>query len=286
MSIIQSIFLGIVQGLTEFLPVSSSGHLAILQNIFNIDTGSSILFDVLLHLGTLIVIFVVFWKDIWQLICEFFGIVGDLFFNLTVGKKGLAKRKVINTNYRKFVILLLVSTIPTGLVGVLGSKLIKDASETLIVPGICLLITAALLYLADRAPEGGKTPEKVTYREGIVVGIAQGLATLPGLSRSGTTLSACLMCGMSRTFAVRYTFILSIPAVLGATVLEVKDIPSAELTGQFLGTCAAGVVAAAVVGYVCIRFMIALVQKKKYKYFSWYCLALGIFSIIGQFVFM
>ena len=131
MSVLQSIFLGIVQGLTEFLPVSSSGHLAIIQNFFKIDTGSSILFDILLHLGTLLVVFIVYWKDIWKLILEALHMLGDIFANLGIclrNKKAAEKtryRKIVRTNYRKFVVLLIVSTIPTGIIGILGEKLIQ-----------------------------------------------------------------------------------------------------------------------------------------------------------------
>ena len=218
MSVLQAIFLGIVQGFTEFLPVSSSGHLAIFQNIFHIETGSSVLFDVMLHVGTLLVVLVVYWKDILKLIVEFFRMVGDLLANLSM----LFSR----TNYRKFVVLIIVSTIPTGIMGYLGSKLIKDASGTLIVPGICLLITGVLLLLSDRKTDCWKIPKDVSYGEGVLIGIAQGFATLPGLSRSGSTIAAATFCGLDRKFAVKYSFILSIPAIIGAAVLELSDICS------------------------------------------------------------
>ena len=290
MSVLQSIFLGIVQGLTEFLPVSSSGHLAIIQNFFKIDTGSSILFDILLHLGTLLVVFVVYWKDIWKLILEALHMLGDIFANLGIclrNKKAAEKtryRKIVRTNYRKFVVLLIVSTIPTGIIGILGEKLIKNASDTLLVPGICLLITGVLLLISDRVQNCYKIPKDVTYKEGVLVGAAQGLATLPGLSRSGTTITACLLCGFDRKFAVKYSFILSIPAILGAAVLEIKDVGQEVIPGGMVGTYAAGMVAAAIVGYICIRSMLVVVKNKKFKYFAYYCFAVGVISIIGNFV--
>lgn len=290
MSVLQSIFLGIIQGLTEFLPVSSSGHLAIIQNIFQIDTGSSILFDILLHLGTLLVVFIVYWKDIWKLILEALHMLGDIFYNLAALFKGSGAdgkkpyRRVVRSNYRKFVVLLLVSTIPTGIMGVLGEKLIKGASDTLLVPGICLLITGVLLLLSDRMENCTKIPKDVTYKEGVLVGIAQGFATLPGLSRSGTTIAACLFCGFDRRFAVKYSFILSIPAILGAAVLEIKDVGAEVVSGGLVGTYLAGMVAAALVGYVCIRTMLVVVRNKKFKYFAFYCFAVGIISIVCNFV--
>ena len=290
MSVLQAIFLGIVQGFTEFLPVSSSGHLAIFQNILHIETDSSVLFDVMLHVGTLLVVLVVYWKDILKLIVEFFRMIGDLFANLSMlfssGRKQPHYRKIVRTNYRKFVVLIIVSTIPTGIMGYLGSKLIKDASGTLIVPGICLLITGVLLLLSDRRADCWKIPKDVSYGEGVLIGIAQGFATLPGLSRSGSTIAAATFCGLDRKFAVKYSFILSIPAIIGAAVLELSDISSEAVTGRLIGIYAAGMIAAAVVGYLAIRFMLRIVQNRKLKYFSYYCFAIGVLSIIGQFVFM
>lgn len=290
MTILQSIFLGIVQGLTEFLPVSSSGHLAIIQNIFKIDTGSSILFDILLHIGTLLVVFVVYWKDIWKLIVETFRMLGDIFSNLGTFFKNrkleekIKYKRIVRTNYRKFVVLLIVSTIPTGIIGVLGEKLIKGASDTLLIPGICLLITAVLLLISDRAQNCYKIPKDVTYGEGVLVGVAQGFATLPGLSRSGTTITACLLCGFDRKFAVKYSFILSIPAILGAAVLEISDVGSEVITQGMIGTYLAGMAAAALVGYICIKTMLVVVKNKKFKYFAYYCFVVGIISIVGNFV--
>lgn len=287
MSVLQAIFLGIVQGLTEFLPVSSSGHLAIFQNIFHIDTGDSVLFDVMLHVGTLFVVLLVYWKDILKLIIEFFRMAGDVLFNakllFTSGGKEVRYRKIVRTNYRKFVVLIIVSTIPTGLMGYFGSKLIADASSTLIVPGICLLVTGVLLLFSDRKENCWKIPHDVSYGEGVLIGIAQGFATLPGLSRSGSTIAAATFCGLDRRFAVKYSFILSIPAIVGAALLELSDISAEAVTGSLVGTYLAGMIAAAVVGYFAIRSMLKLVQNKKMKYFAYYCFAAGMLAIIGQF---
>ncbi len=292
MSVIQAIFLGIIQGLTEFLPVSSSGHLAIAQNIFHIDTGGSVAFDVMLHVGTLLVVFVVFWKDICKLVAEAFRMLSDCFANLKIlvshNNTGSVKkyRRIIRTNYRKFVMLVIVSTIPTGLIGFFGKKLIADASSTLIIPGICLLITAFILYLSDKVENCWKIPKDVSWGEGILIGIAQGFATLPGISRSGTTIAACTFCGFERKFAVKYSFILSIPAILGAAVLELKDLAQESISGAMIGTYAAGMIAAAIFGYISIRIVGRMVLDRKMKVFSYYCFAAGIFAIIGQFIFM
>ena len=229
MSLLESIFLGIIQGVTEFLPVSSSGHLAIFQQIFGLeDVGTS--FDVFLHLGTLIAVFVIYWRDIGRLIYDGIGIVVDFVANVfyyirwKTTKKNPEYRKIIRTSYRKFALLIIVSTIPTGIIGIVGKNLVDNASHTLIVPGICLLITAILLVISDNIPNGNKTPKKTTYLNAVFIGICQGIATLPGLSRSGTTITAGLLCGLRRDFVVKYSFIMSIPAIMGACVLNIPDI--------------------------------------------------------------
>ena len=290
MSVFQAIFLGIVQGLTEFLPVSSSGHLAIFQNLFHIDTGGSVAFDVMLHVGTLLVVFLVYWKDIRKLIAEAFRMIGDCFHNLKIlvmpnnTEQTKQYRMIIRTNYRKFVALVIVSTIPTALIGYFGKKLIEDAASTLIVPGICLLITGVLLYLSDRVENCWKIPKDVSWGEGILIGIAQGFATLPGISRSGTTISACTFCGFERKFAVKYSFILSIPAILGAAVLELKDLAGETMSASQVGSYVGGMIAAAIFGYISIRIVGQVVLKRKMKYFSYYCFAVGVFAIVGQFI--
>jgi undecaprenyl-diphosphatase len=290
MSIFESILLGVVQGITEFLPVSSSGHLAIIQNIFHIETNGSMLFDIMLHVGTLVAIFVVYYRDIWNMIKEAVFMAGDIFANLhtfllnRIHKTSLKYRKIVHNNYRKFVVLILVSTIPTGVIGVLAKDLVSAASETLLIPGICLLITGVLLLMADLAKEGKKKPKDVSYKSGLLIGTSQGIATLPGLSRSGTTIAACIFCGLDRKFAVKYSFILSIPAVLGAAVLEIKDVIAEPVEAGQLGIYAVGMVCAAVVGYICIKTMLVVVRNKKFRYFAYYCFAIGVVAIAGHFL--
>lgn len=290
MTLIQAILMGLLQGLTEFLPVSSSGHLAIFKNIFHINTETGMFFDILLHIGTLAAIFVAYHKDIGRLIAEGFGILGDFFRNLGLFWGNLFRkeerkpyRKVIKTSYRKFVMLIIVSTIPTGILGVLGKDLIEAAGEGLLVPGICLIVTAALLLIADRCDSGKKTPKDTKYVDAFSIGMAQGVATLPGLSRSGTTITACLLCGFDKKFAVKYSFIMSIPAILGAAVLELKDIGELSLKSSEIVNYAAGMAVAAVTGYICIRTMLVVVRGKKFKIFSVYCLAAGLLAVCGHF---
>lgn len=289
MSLLQAIIMGLIQGLTEFLPVSSSGHLALFRILFGVETETGMLFDVLLHVGTLIAIFVVYYKDIWKMIVEGCCIIRDaavnivLFFKNKSGKEEEPYRKIVNSSYRKFVMLVIVSTIPTGIIGFVGRDAIDKASQILIVPGICLIVTAILLFIADHTRDGEKLPKNVTYTNAFSVGIAQGIATLPGLSRSGTTITACLLCGFNRKFAVKYSFIMSIPAILGALVLELKDFSAIDITGIEIVYYIVGMAIAAIVGYICIKTMLVIVRKKKFTVFAIYCLIIGAVSIGGYF---
>ncbi len=289
MSLLQAILMGVIQGLTEFLPVSSSGHLAIFKILFGVETDTGILYDVLLHAGTLAAICLVYYKDIAKMLAEGIGILRDiavntgLFFQNKVKEEKQDYRKVINNSYRKLALLIIVSTIPTGIIGVVGQNAVEMASEILIVPGICLIATAVLLFIADHTKEGEKLPKSVTYTNAFGIGIAQGIATLPGLSRSGTTITACLISGFHRSFAVKYSFLMSIPAILGAVVLKLKDFKEIDVTGTQIVYYIVGMVIAAVVGYICIKTMLLIVRKKKFTGFAIYCLVIGIFSIGGYF---
>ena len=292
MSFIEAIIMGLIQGLTEFLPVSSSGHLAIFKNIFHISTDTGLLFDVMLHIATLVAICIVYWADVKELFINGCCMVGLWVTNavLWVGNlfRGKEQKKedkpVLTTPSRRFVLMILISTIPTGIMGVLLEEVIGSASELLILPGICLILTAILLFIADRVKVGEKTEDTATYKNSLLVGLAQGVATLPGLSRSGTTITACLLNGFSKEFAVKYSFIMSIPAILGAMVLELKDFSMAELAGGMIWNYLAGMIVAGVVGYICIKTMLVVVKKNKFTIFSVYCLIAGIASIVFFFV--
>lgn len=304
MSLLEAIFMGIIQGLTEFLPVSSSGHLALFKIMFGIDTETGMLFDVLLHFGTLVAICTVFYRDVAKLIVEGIYILKNALINLAIwgrnifllGKNFLSKEKlsrealdlgeyhpIANSSYRKFVLLVIVSTIPTGIIGIIGKDMVEMASRILLVPGICLVITAILLFVADATKGGDKLPKDITYSNAFIIGIVQGIATLPGISRSGSTITACLLSGFNRSFAVKYSFIMSIPAILGAMVLELKDFSMMALSASEVISYVVGMIIAGVVGYVCIKMMLVVVRNKKFKIFGIYCMIIGLISIIGHF---
>lgn len=290
MSLLEAVLMGLIQGLTEFLPVSSSGHLAIFKQIFHIKLDTGILFDVLLHLGTLMAVFVAYFKDIKRLVIEGFGILFDcvsnsvIFVSNKVHNDEQPYRHIVRNAYRKFVMLIIVSTIPTAVIGFAAKDLIETVSKILIVPGICLIITSILLFVADIYNSGTKTPKHVSYNNAFIIGICQGVATLPGISRSGTTITACLLSGFDKRFAVKYSFIMSIPAILGAAVLELKDIGTVKIGSQEILYYGIGALVSAVVGYICIKTMLVVVRKKKFKIFAVYCLLAGIIAIAGYFM--
>ena len=271
--------------------MSSSGHLAIFKILFGVDTDTGLLFDVLLHIGTLAAICIVYYKDVLKMIVEGIGIIRDCFINLIrfignkTGKTDEPYLRIVNSSYRKLVVLIIVSTIPTGIIGVVGKDVVEMASEILLIPGICLILTAVLLFIADHTRDGEKLPKSVTYTNAFGVGIAQGIATLPGLSRSGTTITACLLSGFNRNFAVKYSFLMSIPAILGALVLELKDCTAVALSGAEIAYYVVGMIVAAVVGYVCIKTMLIVVRRKKFTGFAIYCLIVGVISI-GGYIYM
>ena len=294
MNLFEAIILGFIQGVAEFLPVSSSGHLAIFKNFFGLEEAG-IAYDILLHVGTLVAVFICFWSDIWELIVNGVGIVVDACKNIGIffsnlfnkNKKDYTMKEyieVISTPFRRYVMLIIVATIPTGIMGVLFKDMIESVSATLLIPGICLLMTSIILIIADNAKDGDENEENVSYKKAGFVGICQGFATMPGISRSGTTVTACLLAGMDRAFAVKFSFIVSIPAIVGAAILDLPDLSKAGVTGSEMINYTAGTIVAAVVGYICIKTMLKIVRKKKFKVFSIYCAVMGLISIIGFFV--
>ncbi len=290
MTIVQAIILGVIQGLTEFLPVSSSGHLAIMKNILRMDLETGALYDVLLHVATLVAICIVMRKDIVKLILEFISIVRDVFTNFLIFIDRITHKddqyyiKIMSSAYRRFVVLIIVSSIPTAIIGFLLNDIIETVENELLVPGICLIATAIIILISDFLADGTKKPKDATVYDAFAIGTAQGIATLPGLSRSGTTITACILCGFDRKFAVKYSFIMSMPAIFGALILKLSKISSETVTGGDIAVYIVGMVIAAVVGYFALIFTTRLVQKKSFKYFAFYCFGIGVVSIIAYII--
>jgi undecaprenyl-diphosphatase len=274
MTLLSSILLGFIQGVAEFLPISSSGHLAIAQNLLHLDVGGTQdnFFDVLLHLGTLIAIFVVYWRDILDMILEFFRFFRDV-------AKRESPRQVPPA--RRLILLIIIGTLP--LFGVLPFKdKIEALSSNMPAVGAALLITGVLLFMSDKFNRGRKSELSATVLDVIIIGIGQAIATVPGISRSGMTISVGCFRGLDRRFAVRYSFLMSIPAVIGANILSLKDAAAAGIDASLLPIYAAGVVTAAVFGYFSIRLLKFVADKGKFGAFAYYCWAVGAITLIAS----
>jgi len=270
MSLWFAVLLGLVQGLTEFLPVSSSGHLVLAQSIFGGNVEADyMLFNVLLHFGTLLSVVAAFWKDVRELVIEFFLWVRDGF-------------KINGRPYRRFIILLLVTIVPMFAVLPVKSKIEEAFSSPLLV-GLMLLVTSAILFISEKAPKKRKTEENATVLDAFIVGVGQCFAVLPGVSRSGTTICTGLLRGFSRDFAVRFAFIMSLPVVLGANILEIADAvkaPAGSLGDVSIVCYIVGIVVAMVSGLLAIRMVRLLTKRGNFRPFVVYCMLIGTVTIV------
>ncbi|MDY3239072.1 MAG: undecaprenyl-diphosphate phosphatase [Anaerovoracaceae bacterium] len=272
MTYFEAVILGLVQGLAEFLPISSSGHLALLQQFFGIDETKVLLFAVMLHVGTLISVFIVYWKDIWELIVELCLTIKDLCTG-----KGL---RLDERPVRKLGVLIIIATIPTGIIGVLGGDFFDSLYTSIIPIGVGLIITGFLLVMAERMGSSSRGLEKMNFRNAFFIGLVQGIAICPGISRSGSTLFGSLICNLDRKFAVKFVFLISIPSILGSAVMELPDAIEAGVTAAEAGPVIVGMLVAAVSGLVAIKTMIKIVSDKKLSYFSYYVWVVGAFVVL------
>ncbi len=277
MGYIEAIILGLVQGLSEFLPISSSGHLALLENLFEIKEDSVIFFAVLLHIGTLVSIFIVYREDIYALIKELFLLFKDIFTG-----KGL---RIEERPIRKLGIMIIVSSIPTAIMGLLFSDYIDRIFGSLTVISICWIITGFILLFSEKLNNNKKEIEGMKYRNAIFVGICQGLAIMPGISRSGSTIVGSLVTGLKREFAVEFAFLISIPAILGSAILEFPKAIKAGIEPSTIGPMIVGFLVAAISGYFAITTMIRIVSKHRMRYFSYYVWILGLGTFIYSVLF-
>ena len=270
-----ALFLGLVQGITEFIPVSSSGHLAILQNIFRLDYGAEahLLFEVLVHLGTLMSIFVVYRKEIKNMISE------GLEFLQRRSDSEPGEPVVLKPSGRA-LLFIIIGTLPMFVAVFFAGSV----GRLFLYPGFigfALLITGGILFVSDRYLKPGKKTEKtMTLVDALIIGLAQAVAIIPGLSRSGTTISVGLARGLSKSFAVRFSLLLSIPAVLGATVITLYDAIAEGASFALLPVYLAGAAFAAVVGYFSIQILRRVIVKKGTIKFAYYCWGVGILTII------
>ena len=267
MTYFEAILLGLVQGLSEFLPISSSGHLALLQNFFGIEGESVLAFAVLLHLGTLISVFIVYWTDIFALIKE----LGATFRDIFTGK-GLR----VNANpTRRLGFMIIVATSPTAVIGLAFNDLFAAMYLSYLAIGIGLLFTGTILFAAERIGQGKKGVREMSFGHALLIGLMQGVAICPGVSRSGSTLVGGLFSGLNREFGVKFAFLISIPTILGSVILEAPAAFAQGTDPTFVLPILCGVVVSAVSGFVAIKVMIRFVTGNKLYYFSFYTWILG-----------
>lgn len=270
MSLFTAVVLGLVQGIAEFLPISSSGHLAIFQNLFGFKGmgEQDMFFDILLHLATLCAVFVAYWPEIKALILEFFTMVGV---------RKLPRGQKPDRLSRRMIFFIVLATLPLFIVLPIKDKVEGLKDNTMFI-GCALLATGILLFLSDRLNRGNKDLKSATILDVVLVGCAQAVATVPGLSRSGTTISAGLSRGFSREFAVKFSFLMSIPAILGAFILEILDLFSSTIVWEPMYLV--GMVVAAVSGYLSIRLLKFITTRGSFGGFCYYCWGAGLVTLI------
>ncbi len=270
-TLIKLVILAVVQGLTEFLPVSSSGHLVIFKNQLGVESQNAF-WEIILHFGTLIAVFIFFRKEILSILKSVIVSVG----RLISGEK--FADLIRNDLYFRIFLLILVGTIPTGLIAIA----FKDTFESLFskpaLAGLMIMVTGTFLWFTKSLGKGTTNKNSMGFIDALIVGVVQGIAIIPGISRSGSTISTACFRGIDRGLAARFSFLLSIPAILGATILEYKEIKA--LNGEGLFFAAIVISVAALVGYFALRWLVSIVERGRLYMFSYYCWGIGVIGII------
>lgn len=276
MPILQAILMGFIQGLTEFLPVSSSGHLVLTSSLYKLFTGAELIhnnsqeafFDIILHVGTLVAILIYFWTDIVDIIKKFIQ---------------ACKEKDFKSNEAKIPLFIALSTVFTLIVVLPIKDIVERMLTAPIFTGIFLLITATVLYLSEWMSKKFEQKEKnITIKRAILIGLAQGFAIFPGLSRSGMTIATGLATGLDRVSCAKYSFLLSVPIIAAASLLyPLIDIDYKEFATFDWGSIFVGFVVSAVIGYLCIKYFIKFLSKFSMNIFAYYCFVVGLLMIIG-----
>lgn len=279
MDVLQAALLGAVQGATEFLPISSSGHLRLGNAILGVQEPD-LLFDIILHVGSLVAVCAVYYKEI-------LGVITGLWQGLGALLSGKGLRAALAPEGARLAALVVLATLPTGVIGVLLEKLIVGPLGTVTAVGVFLLLNSAIL-LSARFLERTPDPERedrplslwgLTPWLAVLVGVVQGIAVFPGLSRSGLTITTCLLLAVPREHAARFSFLLSIPAILGALVLKLDPALWQQAEPDRLLRYGIGALVAAVVGYLCLLLLLKLLKQARFHHFAWYCASVGLLAI-------
>ncbi len=260
MSFLDAILLGILQGATEFLPVSSSGHLALAQNLMDDFVQPGLLFDILLHVGTMVAVIGYFWRDLVGLLTSPW------------------RQDATGQMQRRMLALILLGSVPTAVIGLSFKDQFESLFHQPMIVCLMLLITGSLLLVAERFTSARRTQEQMTWQDALVVGIAQGLAIIPGISRSGSTIGVLLLRGMDGETAARFSFLLALPAIFGAALLSIKDLD--HVTAAMVPIYLAGTGAALLTGLLCIHFLMGVIRRRRLSWFAFYCWGIGFAGLI------
>jgi undecaprenyl-diphosphatase len=273
MNYTEAILLGIIQGLTEFLPVSSSGHLVLFQQLFGLKEAE-LFFDVCVHLGTLLAVIVVFQREIRNIIAALWRLIS------LAGQKETILQQIESDPDLKMALLIVIGSIPTAVLGLAFHGIADQLFSSSFFAGLMLMVTGLLLWLTRRAKPGerGADIEGFSRTKAFIIGMIQGLAIIPGISRSGSTISIGLLLGIDRETAARYSFLLSIPAIVGAGALSLKD--GLSQTDLAIWLSLLGAAAAALVGYGALKMLLSVVKKGRLYVFAPYCWLAGILAIV------
>lgn len=270
MSIIQAFVLGIVQGLTEFLPVSSSGHLVLFQHLFGLKEPE-LFFDISVHAGTLVAVILFFRKDLTNMVISL-ARLGSLFF-----KKEITFDKLWEDPDSKFAMLIVIGSVPTGIIGLLFKNIAEELFSSVFIVGCTLIVTGTFLWLTRWVSRPGRDIKEFSAAQATIIGIVQGIAITPGISRSGSTIAAGLFLGLNRETAARYSFLLSIPAITGAEILGLKEAGIHSIdTAVLIGTVTAGFA-----GYFALTLLVYIVKKGQLHLFAPYCWLIGAVTLFA-----
>ena len=273
MSILEAVLYGLLQGIAEFLPISSSGHLALAHNFFGAEGESYLAFDILLHVATLLAVAIVYYKELGLVIKGFFTLAGKLF-------SGKLKHEPLAFGERLFLMLCL-ATVPLVPVALL-SDYVEALGNTSWLIGLLLIFNGGMLFVSDRLAKGQFTLEKAGFLRPFVIGCVQMLGVLPGISRSGSTITGGRLCGLTREDAVRFSFLMSVPAILGASVLELPDFFAGGIASELVLPCIFGALTALVVGLGAIKLLQFFAQKKGFTVFAVYTAVIGAAAVIAD----
>lgn len=289
MEIFREILLGVIQGITGFLPVSSSAHMILLGRIFDMDSSYLSLFLCLLKISALLAVIIVLFKDVMKLIIGAFQLIQDVFSNIFIFFiRLLGQRKegyfVLDTNpYKRLVLMLMISSAVTYVIARFIGSIAQNVSRMPMAVGICFLLSAVILFISDSMAAGKRTVKNINVLDAVVLGLAQGLSVVPGISRVVMTLAAAMALGFGRSFALKYSCLLAIPTLTGYALITLHNLAGTAISLGNLGNILAGMLCCCILSALCLRLMVNLAKKGSYRIFAAYGVVISIITILFSF---